>query len=205
MKLYRPVGLAELALIFDAEMRSFPPRLPEQPIFYPVLNEQYAAKIAREWNAPSAPEFVGYVTEFDVDSEYARKFPRKVVGASVHEELWVPAEELAQFNNQIVGRIHVTAAFFGEDFTGFVPPQFGLKGKNAHDQFTCLVATFGYSGMDFLCELAANKKAVFLNFPFWAQNDFSTSGISVEQKAKVLGAIKQVWSERSPELPLCGL
>ena len=73
MKLFRPVGLAELALIVDVEMRSFPPRLPEQPIFYPVLNEQYAAQIAREWNAPSDPGFAGYVTEFVFNQRHLRR------------------------------------------------------------------------------------------------------------------------------------
>lgn len=200
MKLYRPVGLAELALLFDSEMRTFPPRLPEQPIFYPVLNNEYAAQIAAEWNAPdSQSQFAGYVTEFEVDSDYAAKFSKKIVGSSVHEELWVPAEELAEFNRHIIGHIQVTHAFFGSEFIGFVPPQFGLKGKNARDQFTCLAASFGYSGMDFICELAANRKAVFLNFPFWAQADFP----AVEQKAKVLSAIRTLWNERSPQMPLC--
>jgi hypothetical protein len=50
MRLYRPVGLNELRLIFETEMTVFPPRLPEQPIFYPVLNAPYAIKIARDWN-----------------------------------------------------------------------------------------------------------------------------------------------------------
>jgi hypothetical protein len=202
MKLFRPVGLAELALIFDSEMRAFPPRLSEQPIFYPVLNQEYATQIAREWNAPAAPHFAGFVTEFKVASEYAQRFPKKNVGASIHEELWVPTEDLAEFNRHVIGRIRVTAAFFGSEFTGFVPPQFGLKGKNARDQFVCLVGTFYYSGMDFLCELAANKKAVFLNFAFWVQTDFLANGVSAEQKARVLGAIQKVWRERSPEAPL---
>ena len=205
MKLYRPVGLAELALIFDAGMRAFPPRLPEQPIFYPVLNEQYAAQIAREWNAPDAgSQFAGYVTAFEVESDYAAKFPKKVVGSFVHEELWVPANELAEFNRHIIGHIQVTRTFFGSRFIGFVPPQFDLKGKNARDQFACLVGTLGYSGMDFLCETAANKKPIFLNFPFWSQTDFSTYDVSPEQKAKVLGAIQKLWNERSPQTPLCG-
>jgi len=34
--LFRPVGLHELALIWDKGMREYPPRLPHQPIFYPV-------------------------------------------------------------------------------------------------------------------------------------------------------------------------
>ncbi len=44
MSLSHPVDLEELLLIGDAEMRAFPPRLPEQPIFYPVLNEEYARR-----------------------------------------------------------------------------------------------------------------------------------------------------------------
>ena len=202
MKLFRPVGLAELAIIFDSEMRTFPPRLPEQPIFYPVLNHEYASQIAREWNAPAAPWFAGYVMEFEVEPEYTEKFPKKIVGASMHEELWVPAEELAEFNRHIIGHIRVTNAFFGSDFNGFVPTQFGLKGKNARDQFVCLVEVFGYSGMDFHCELTANRKAVFLNFAFWVQTDFLESGVAAEQKAKVLRAIQKVWRESSPEIPL---
>ena len=46
--LFRPVGPEEPKLIEAAEFRAFPPRLPEQPIFYPVLGEEYAVKIARE-------------------------------------------------------------------------------------------------------------------------------------------------------------
>lgn len=43
-----------------AGWRVCPPRLPDQPIFYPVLNEAYAVKIARDRNVP-APG-AGYVT-----------------------------------------------------------------------------------------------------------------------------------------------
>ena len=50
MILYRPVGEQELALIRESGYTAFPPRLPEQPIFYPVLNEQYAVEIASKWN-----------------------------------------------------------------------------------------------------------------------------------------------------------
>ena len=52
--LWRPVGPRELELIRKADMRAFPPRLPDQPIFYPVLSEDYAAKIARDWNVPAS-------------------------------------------------------------------------------------------------------------------------------------------------------
>ena len=50
MILYRPVGVGELRLIARSVFREFPPRLPEQPIFYPVLTLEYARKIARDWN-----------------------------------------------------------------------------------------------------------------------------------------------------------
>jgi hypothetical protein len=103
--LYRPVGPAELKLIAHSGYRSFPPRLPEQPIFYPVLNRDYARQIARDWNVRDSG--AGFVTRFAVDAEYLGQFPVKIVGASTHAELWVPAEQLAEFNTHIVGTIDV--------------------------------------------------------------------------------------------------
>ena len=41
--LWRPTGPEELALVEASGWREWPPRLPGQPIFYPVLNEDYAA------------------------------------------------------------------------------------------------------------------------------------------------------------------
>lgn len=55
MMLWRPVGLEEMALVYGAGMSQFPPRLPDQPIFYPVLNEAYAAQIARDFAHGTAP------------------------------------------------------------------------------------------------------------------------------------------------------
>lgn len=107
--LYRPVGPAELKLIRESGWKEFPPRLPEQPIFYPVLNQEYAAQIARGWNVKESGS--GYVTRFDVDSDYLERFPRQVVGGSVHEELWVPAKELEEFNSMITGFIEVVESF----------------------------------------------------------------------------------------------
>ncbi len=109
--LYRPVGTAELALIEASGFSSFPPRLPEQPIFYPVTNQSYAEQIARDWNAKYNDDKRGYVTRFEVVAEYADGFERKVVGAAKHEELWVPAEELETFNSKIIGKIEVVAEF----------------------------------------------------------------------------------------------
>jgi len=107
--LYRPVGPRELELIAASGWSAFPPRLPEQPIFYPVMNEGYATQIARDWNV--AASGAGYVTRFTVDAEYAAKFPVQRAGSAIHEELWVPAEELAEFNRHISGPIEVIAEF----------------------------------------------------------------------------------------------
>lgn len=107
--LYRPVGPAELKLILDSGWRKFPPRLPEQPIFYPVTNEQYAAQIARDWNVRDSG--AGYVTRFAVQTGYLSRFQIEQVGSSEHTEYWIPAEELAAFNEHIVGLIEVIHEF----------------------------------------------------------------------------------------------
>lgn len=112
--LYRPVGANELELIEASAWTAFPPRLPEQPIFYPVTNEGYAAQIARDWNTKHGSK-QGFVTRFDVNADYVAKFDRKVVGGREHEELWVPAEELDEFNQHILGKIVVTQSFDGRD------------------------------------------------------------------------------------------
>ena len=117
--LYRPVGFKEMELILEANSRSFPPRLPEQPFFYPALYFEYAAQIAREWNTKDIKSgFVGFVTEFQVEDSYLRQFEAHTVGASIHRELWIPADSLEEFNQHIVGRIHVKAAFYGSQFNG---------------------------------------------------------------------------------------
>lgn len=107
--LWRPVGPAELDLIRQSGMRAFPPRLPEQPIFYPVLTEAYAIKIARDWNVPASGK--GYVTRFEVLKAFLDRYPVQEAGGRAHLEYWVPAEDLAAFNGAIVGEIKVTAEF----------------------------------------------------------------------------------------------
>jgi hypothetical protein len=109
--LFRPVGARELELIRESEFRAFPERLPEQPIFYPVLNEEYAVQIARDWNAKH--DGVGYVTRFLVRNAYLSRYEVQTVGSSMHREYWIPAEDLAEFNQNIVGRIEVMAEYLG--------------------------------------------------------------------------------------------
>jgi hypothetical protein len=107
--LYRPVGEDELVLIRDSGWRHFPPRLPEQPIFYPVLEEDYAVQIARDWNTRDGG--TGYVTRFLVDGDYLSRHRVQTVGARTHREYWIPAEELSEFNRHIIGNIEVLSQF----------------------------------------------------------------------------------------------
>lgn len=112
MVLYRPVGKKELQLIIDSNYKKFPPRLPEQPIFYPVLNEKYAEEIASRWNATDKNhDYKGFVTRFEIDNEYISKFQIQTVGASYHQEFWIPAEELENFNGHIIGNVEVIKSF----------------------------------------------------------------------------------------------
>ncbi|CAN94894.1 hypothetical protein sce4731 [Sorangium cellulosum So ce56] len=123
MILYRPVGLAELRLIAEAGYRAFPPRLSHQPIFYPVLTEEYARKIARDWNtADETSGFAGWVTRFEVEDDFARRYPVQIAGGRSHEELWVPAEELEEFNRHLVGTIEITEVYCGPKFQGDIDP-----------------------------------------------------------------------------------
>ena len=111
MKLYRPVGTRELELIEKSGYEKYPPRLPEQPIFYPVLNEKYATEIAAQWNVKYNDDHKGYVTKFEIDDEYFHQFEIHVVGLGYHQELWVLAEELDNFNRHIIGKIQIISEF----------------------------------------------------------------------------------------------
>lgn len=110
--LYRPTGPQELALVVASGFKRWPPRLPEQPIFYPVTNEQYAIEIARDWNVPASGS--GFVTRFEVDAHFMSRYTVQKVGAAHHTEWWVPAEELETFNDHIVGVIEVVHRFENE-------------------------------------------------------------------------------------------
>lgn len=101
---YRPTGEAELALVEKSGFEEWPPRLPEQPIFYPVTNLEYAIRLT-QWNVTDFGK--GYVTKFEVNEDYIARFPIKCVGDKECTEWWIPAEELEEFNKQIVGKIEV--------------------------------------------------------------------------------------------------
>ena len=119
LTLWRPTGPAELALVRASDWREWPPRLPEQPIFHPVLNEDYATRIAREWNLPRDGE--GHVTRFGVDAGFASRYPVRQAGGSTILELWVPAEELDEFNAHLCGPIELVRSFLPGHPEGVVP------------------------------------------------------------------------------------
>ena len=155
MILYRPVGLEELRLVHESALAAFPPRLPDQPIFYPVLNAEYAARIARlEHEEPSSCR---YVTRFEVDDAFAGRY-------EIH-------------NQHIAPPIRVTEGYFGDGFKGLVPANFMLAGRDAVEQFVTLEQILAHGGFDFICEVGANHVAVFLHYPFWTQRDFSAEGV----------------------------
>lgn len=107
--LYRPTGPKELELVRQSGFKRWPPRLPEQPIFYPVTNEIYAKQIATQWNIKDSG--VGYVTRFEVKKSFMDRYPVQQVGGSTHTEWWIPAEELEEFNDNIVGLIEVIGEY----------------------------------------------------------------------------------------------
>ena len=103
--LYRPTGPEELALLKESGFTKWPPRLAQQPIFYPVTNEQYAIEIASDWNVSESG--FGCVTRFEVKRDFMARYQVQQVGAQRHTEWWIPAEDLEELNANIVGLIEV--------------------------------------------------------------------------------------------------
>lgn len=107
--LWRPTGPDELALVEASGWSAWPPRLPDQPIFYPVLNEDYARKIARDWNVKASG--VGYVTRFEVAKVFLDRYEIQQAGGRTILAYWIPAEDLNELNQNIVGLIEVVAQY----------------------------------------------------------------------------------------------
>lgn len=126
--LYRPVGQKEFDLIKASGFKKFPPRLEWQPIFYPVMNQPYAEQIANDWNTKDAfSGYIGYVLAFDMDEGFLKKYPVQNVGGEIHNELWIPAEELDTFNDHIINEIRIVKFFKGENYQDVIKAAlFGL-------------------------------------------------------------------------------
>ncbi len=102
-------------MIAASGWRRFPPRLDWQPIFYPVLTEDYARRIARDWNTKDVDNgSVGYVLRFEVDDDYIARHEPHEAGSRQLQEYWIPAEELPEFNDHIRGVIEVIAEYRDE-------------------------------------------------------------------------------------------
>ncbi|HEX8178820.1 MAG TPA: hypothetical protein VF525_04680 [Pyrinomonadaceae bacterium] len=109
--LYRTTGRTEVTLIGKSDYRKFPPRLSDQPTFQAMLSEEYALKIARDWQMKYSADGFAYVVRFRVRSMYLSKFVPRTVGGAQHREYWIPARELYLLNRNIVGLIEVIAEF----------------------------------------------------------------------------------------------
>ena len=128
MRLYRPVGLKELELIAASGYREFPPRLAWQPIFYPVVTREYARAIITQWNSRADEAgHCGFITEFDIEDGFVSRYSvQQLGGGPIYRELWVPAEDLPDFNRHLLGPIRVVESVYGPGFTGERDPATGL-------------------------------------------------------------------------------
>jgi hypothetical protein len=183
--LYRRIGLHELALIWDSKMREFPRRLPQQPIFYPVANIECVTQIARERNTKDA-SFAGYVTKFSASDAYVAKLEPHTGGSATHVEFWVPAEQLHEFNASIEGRISVESEFFGSGSEGFVPDSFGLKGKDAVEQFRAMAKTRDHSRMDCVLRGFGESQGGLPKLLVLGKSDFTVLGVDAQQGMRLL-------------------
>lgn len=192
-KLFRPVGLTELELILDSNSTQFPPRLEWQPIFYPVLNEAYAAQIADSWNTKD--EFSGYcgfVTAFELEKTYLSKFKVENVGGAMHNELWVPSEELSTFNDNIVKPIQVIDAFYGVHYKGVLKNTQAFKNLTAQEQLEKVKVLLSDKTALKSC-MQTERNAFLANVRFWVKNGLSEGDLVV-----LLG----VWGEVFEDLLL---
>src|SRR5207247_235291 len=195
MILWRPVELHEMAKVFEAGMKGFPPRLPEQSIFYPVLVQEYADQTAATWNTKEEP-FVGYVIEMEILDEYGARFSHK---QSVQLSIVSCGclRRNSQFNNQLTKPVSVRRAYFGPKYRGHVPDKFGLRAADAYKQIAMMVGTMDYSMFDFAMEVSANMLTFFLNFPFWKAAGAGRLDVEAVQLDTCLEHIRNAWS-RSP-------
>jgi hypothetical protein len=74
-----------------------------------VLTEEYAIKIARDWNVSASGS--GFVTRFQIKRSFIDHYEVQEAGGRSHLEYWIPAEELDAFNAAIVGPIEVVRSF----------------------------------------------------------------------------------------------
>jgi len=196
LTLYRPVGLKEAELVVAEGCAGFPPRLPDQPFFYPVLDADYARQIARDWNARDAGSgHVGFVTTFEVEAPLAARYPVRTVGGRRHQELWVPAEELADFNAHLVGPIRFTEVWYGPGFEGFDTLPALLEELP-------LTLGIGDTDLPFLSLVRDLPDAVLVNLRWWERVPAQVLGLDEDRRAAVLERLRVAWARVNPTWPL---
>jgi hypothetical protein len=76
---------------------------------HPVLSEDYAVKITRNWNVPGSG--AGYVARFEVLKSFIDGYRIEEAGGRAHREYWIPAADMDALNAAIVATIELVAAF----------------------------------------------------------------------------------------------
>ena len=168
MKLYRPVGLYEMKKILETDCKAFPPRQKQQPYFYPVLNKSYAKEIVF-WNVKDKNSgYAGFITEFDVENSYIEKYDVHCVGNETHLELWIPAEDLHNFNKNIINQIKIVDVYYGDNYKG-LPPRgvSGFKETDVYKQIELLQNIIKYNEFDFYGTVLVEWELLNLNLLFW--------------------------------------
>ena len=161
---FRPVGMVKLRLVCGADLRGFPPRLPEQPI----SNFGHAERTARDRDTKSH-SFTGYVTRFE--DGYASRTDGRIVGECEHEELWAPTGEPEEFNRRIAGLSGMVAGYFGARFSGRVPRMGSFGGKGAVDHLVLLAEFLREDYARFEEAVVDDRTSVFLHHPSWGQDE----------------------------------
>lgn len=173
MKLYRPTGISELELIYDSGMKSFPARLLDQPVFYPVTNFGYATQIAKDWNKPRPPSYCGFVVSFEISDLVLKNYDSKIVGNSYHKEFWIPSDHLPSFNSHLLGQINLIEGHFSENYNGYIgesrpfEPELSLTGKSSREQIQIIRDCDKFESNRLSKLIDQNRKFVFLNILGW--------------------------------------
>jgi hypothetical protein len=194
--LYRPVGLKELILILDAGAKAFPPRLMWQPVFYPVLNQEYAIDIITKWNLEDENSgYSGFVMRFEVHSTFLAQYEVQTVGALIHQELWIPSEDLEEMNQNIQGEISMTKAFYGDKYDGIIPSSKNLNKLKAGQQLLKLMEA---QEEGLLEKMVQEEFTVILsNYAFWRKLFLDSS------KINFMDDLSELWRNIYPTYKLC--
>ncbi|MFP2958896.1 hypothetical protein ACLEPN_13890 [Myxococcus sp. 1LA] len=158
------------------------------------MNAEYARQIARDWNTPDAGSgYAGFVTAFDVAADYASRFPVRTVGNSLHQELWVPAEDLATFNQHIQGPVRFTEAWYGPEYRGPATSLGPLERQ---------LLALSPQARDALPLLQANTAACLFNAAWWSSTPASAQGLDPSDHRDLLDRFRQAWVTLHPQWPL---